>query len=101
MIDVNYPPAIIGLCEILLELPPTSQAPLPQTWIIGKNRALALLQSLTSSPRGWNLPEAWLALSRAFELEKDVTNAKNALWKVIELEDAKGVRPFTELPRIL
>ncbi|PWW77446.1 hypothetical protein C7212DRAFT_350992 [Tuber magnatum] len=101
MIDVNYPPAIIGLCEILLELPPTPQVPLPQTWIIGKNRALALLQSLTSSPRGWNLPEAWFALSRAFELEKDVKNAKNALWKVIEFEDAKGVRPFTELPRIL
>ncbi|KAG0634951.1 hypothetical protein HOY80DRAFT_486123 [Tuber brumale] len=101
MIDVNYPPAIIGLCEILLELPPTLQGPLPQTWIIGKNRALALLQSLTSSPRGWNIPEAWFALSKAFELEKDVKNAKNALWKVIELEDAKGVRPFTELPRIL
>ncbi|CUS12006.1 unnamed protein product [Tuber aestivum] len=101
MIDVNYPPAIIGLCEILLELPPTPQVPLPQTWVTGKNRALALLQSLTSSPRGWNLPEAWLALSRAFELEKDIKNAKAALWKVIEYEDAKGVRPFTELPRML
>ncbi|RPB02086.1 hypothetical protein L873DRAFT_1802499 [Choiromyces venosus 120613-1] len=101
MIDVDYPPAIIGLCEILLELPPTAQVPLPQAWIIGKNRALALLQSLTSSPRGWNLPEAWFALSRAFELEKDVKNAKSALWKVIELEDSRGVRSFTELPRML
>lgn len=98
----------MGLSQILLDIPhpipatqPPSQEPF-QSHLIGRNRALALLQSLTSSPRGWNMPEAWFELSRAFEMEKDIKNAKSALWKVIELEDVRGVRSYgCVYPRII
>jgi hypothetical protein len=108
MVDVNYPPAIVGLSQILLDIPhpiPATQPPTQepfQSQLIGKNRALSLLQSLTSSSRGWNMPEAWFALSKAFEMEKDIKSAKSALWKVVELEDARGVRAFGNIsPRII
>lgn len=56
------------------------------------NRALGLLEKLVATAHGWDIAEAWLLLSDALEKAGEVGRAKDALWRVVELEDGTGVR---------
>lgn len=60
--------------------------------LAARDRAYALLSSLVRTYAGHALPEAWLVLARAYELSGQVEEAKGALWRVVELEDTRGVR---------
>lgn len=116
--DVDHPGAIVALSQILLDIVPSppsspSLSPLPQKtpndrpklpaqlqtkeeneadFLIRRNRALGLLMACTSSPRGWDCSEAWYALADALERLGDADGAKISLWKVVGLEDKRGVR---------
>ena len=100
-VDVDHPLATVGLANILLDIstpttndepPATCSAESEDGILISRNRALGLLQQLTGSPRGWDAPEAWFALAKAYELGGELERAKVALWKCIALEDCRGVR---------
>lgn len=122
--DVNHPGAVVALSQILLDIVPSSSSPVPppqkiasdrpklptqlQTkeeneadFMIRQNRALGLLRACTNSPRGWDCSEAWYALADVLEKQGDVDDAKRALWKVVGLEDARGVRRLGTGVRIL
>lgn len=62
--------------------------------LAARDRALGLLEKLVGSVNGWNSSEAWMLLSEVLENTGEIDRAKQALWKVIELEDATGVRGF-------
>lgn len=68
--------------------------------LAARDRAYALLSSLVRTYGGHALPEAWVALARAYELSGQIEEAKEALWKAIELEDTTGVRPWGEVFRV-
>ncbi|KAK3117538.1 hypothetical protein LTR53_000964 [Teratosphaeriaceae sp. CCFEE 6253] len=59
-----------------------------------RDRAYMLLSSLTKLGTGWDNPEAWFTLARAYELSREVGQAKRALWWVVELEESKPMRPW-------
>lgn len=65
--------------------------------LASRDRAYMLLSTLTRLGTGWNNPEAWLALARAYELSGQVKKAKEALWWVVELEENRPVRPWSEV----
>ena len=56
-----------------------------------------LLSNVTKLGSGWDNPQAWLTLARSHELSKQIGKAKQALWWVIELEDNKPMRPWSEV----
>jgi cargo-transport protein YPP1 len=60
--------------------------------LAARDRAYMLLSTLTKLGSGWDNPEAWLLLARAYELKGQVSKAKQALWWVVELEDSRGLR---------
>lgn len=119
-IDADHPGAIVALSQILLDIvpslslpSPSAPPPLPQKipsdrpklpaqlqtkdeneadFLMRQNRALGLLMACTSSPRGWDCSEAWYALAEVLERQGDAHSAKRALWKVVGLEDGRGVR---------
>jgi hypothetical protein len=101
-VDIDHPLATIGLSNLLLNIstPSTSNdksvttcaAESEDDTLISRNRALGLLQQLTNSPRGWDAPEAWFALAKAYELGDELGRAKAALWKCVALEDCRGIR---------
>ena len=62
-----------------------------------RDRAYMLLSNLTRLGTGWDCSEAWYTLARAHELSHQVTRAKQALWWVVELEEAKPMRPWHEV----
>ncbi|KAK4569963.1 hypothetical protein LTR86_002933 [Recurvomyces mirabilis] len=62
--------------------------------LAARDRAYMLLSSLTKLGTGWDLPEAWLVLARAYELSGQLGKAKEALWWVVELEEGRGIRGF-------
>lgn len=62
-----------------------------------RDRAYGLLTTLTKLGSGWDNSEAWLALSRAYEQSEQITKAKEVLWWVIELEDRRPVRHWSDL----
>lgn len=70
--------------------PPEDPTLLPR--LAARDRAYGLLSSLTKSGRGWDCAEAWFALARACEDSGQVSRAREALWWVVELEEARGVR---------
>lgn len=57
-----------------------------------RDRAYGLLSSLTKLPLGWDDPEAWYALARAYEESGQIEKAKEALWTVVGLEDTRPLR---------
>lgn len=114
-VDVDHAGAIVALSQILLDIVPSPVSPcltlqkipsdrpkLPtqlQTkeenetdFMIRQNRVLGLLMACTSSSRGWDCSEAWHALAELLERQGDTDGAKKALWKVVGLEDGRGVR---------
>ncbi|KXJ94544.1 hypothetical protein Micbo1qcDRAFT_193689 [Microdochium bolleyi] len=62
--------------------------------LAARDRAYGLLASLTRLGTGWNNSEAWFALARAYEESSQPDKAKDALWWCVELEEAKGIRPW-------
>ncbi|WPG97453.1 Hypothetical protein R9X50_00022800 [Acrodontium crateriforme] len=64
--------------------------------LAARDRAYMLLSNLTKLGTGWNDPEAWLTLARSHELSGQIGKAKQALWWVVELEDSKPIRPWSE-----
>lgn len=78
------------------QLPPPHRAtslPLNDR-LAARDRAHGLLSGLTKLGSGWNYPEAWLALARAYEESEQVEKARDALWWCVELEDGRGVREW-------
>ena len=61
-----------------------------------RDRAYMLLSTLTRLGNGWDNAEAWLTLARAHELSKQVGKAKQALWWVVELEENRTMRHWSE-----
>lgn len=59
-----------------------------------RDRASMLLTALTKLGTGAQSPEAWLALARSHELSGQTGRAKKALWWVVRLEEARGVRDW-------
>lgn len=136
-LDVNHSLAIVGLSQVLFEIPTNStpsSAPVPTdipvdavthpsasplkaapvrsnniteeestvTSLAATNRALGLLEHVTNSNHGWDISEAWFALARAYELGGETGRARKALWRCVELEDARAVRAWRNIkPRII
>ncbi|KAK3679578.1 hypothetical protein LTR37_021397 [Vermiconidia calcicola] len=78
---------------------PIHQGPTPAELnrLAARDRAYMLLSSLTHLGKGWDNSEAWYTLARAHELSKQIGKAKQALWWVVELEENKPVRPWSEV----
>lgn len=136
-LNVNHSLAIVGLSQLLLEIPinsTPSSAPVATndtvdtvarpctsslkatpvgsnniteeestlTSLALTNRALGLLEHVTNSNHGWDISEAWFALARAYELGGETGRARRALWRCVELEDARAVRGWRNVkPRII
>lgn len=60
--------------------------------IAARDRAYGLLSSLTKLGTGWDFADAWLALGRAYEQSGEYDEARKALWRCVELEDARPIR---------
>ena len=60
--------------------------------LAARDRAYMLLSTLTRLGTGWENSEAWFTLARAHELSHQVGKAKQALWWVVELEEARPMR---------
>ncbi len=65
--------------------------------LAARDRAYGLLSALTKSGLGWDCSEAWFALARAYEQSGEVEKAKEALWWVVELEEGRGVRGWSNI----
>ncbi|KAK4961009.1 hypothetical protein LTR10_001498 [Elasticomyces elasticus] len=65
--------------------------------LAARDRAYMLLTTLTKLGSGWDCPEAWIALARAHELSGQIGKAKKALWWVVELEESRAMRDWSEV----
>ncbi|KAK3717835.1 hypothetical protein LTR37_005606 [Vermiconidia calcicola] len=65
--------------------------------LAARDRAYMLLSSLTHLGKGWDNSEVWYTLARAHELSKQIGKAKQELWWVVELEENKPIRPWSEV----
>lgn len=74
-----------------------STAPDRLSRLAARDRAYGLLSALTKSGTGWHNSEAWFALARAYEESGQVEKAKESLWWVVELEEARGVRAWSNI----
>ncbi len=63
--------------------------------LAARDRAYGLLSTLTKLGSGWDNSEAWYALARATELSGEIERAKELLWYVVELEDTRPVRHWS------
>ncbi|KAF4547961.1 Hypothetical protein D9617_33g038250 [Elsinoe fawcettii] len=72
----------------------TEPSPEELNRIAARDRAYMLLSSLTKLGEGWDNAEAWFHLSRAHELMGQTEKAEACLWWVVQLEDARPVRPW-------
>ncbi|KLO89682.1 uncharacterized protein LW93_1743 [Fusarium fujikuroi] len=62
--------------------------------LAARDRAYALLSTLTKLGSGWNSSEAWFTLGRAYEESGQPDKAKEVLWWCVELEEGTGVRDW-------
>lgn len=62
--------------------------------LAARDRAYALLSTLTKLGSSWNNSEAWFALARAHEESGQPDKAKEVLWWCVELEEGTGVRDW-------
>ncbi|KAL6713196.1 hypothetical protein ACLMJK_009317 [Lecanora helva] len=87
-----YPPTLSPLPSppTHTSLPPSTPDLLPR--LAARDRAYGLLSQLTKSGQGWDNGEAWMALSRAFEVSGMAEEAVRALWWVVEVAEGRGVR---------
>ena len=65
--------------------------------LAARDRAYGLLSNLTRQGTGWDDSEAWFALARAHELGGQVEKAKEILWYVVELEDRRPIRHWSNI----
>ena len=65
--------------------------------LAARDRAYALLSSLTKLGTSWDNSEAWYALSRAYEAGEQVEKLKEVLWWCIELEDRRPIRHWSNI----
>ena len=65
--------------------------------LAARDRAYGLLSNLTRLGTGWDDSEAWFALARAHELGGQVEKAKEILWYVVELEDRRPIRHWSNV----
>ena len=77
---------------------PTNGDPSPETLsaISARDRAYLLLLQMTESGKGWDSVEAWSAMARVWELSGEEEKAIEASWRVVELEDHRGVRSWRD-----
>lgn len=62
--------------------------------LAARDRAYALLSTLTKLGSSWNSSEAWFTLARAHEESGQLDKAKEVLWWCVELEEGSGVRDW-------
>lgn len=62
--------------------------------LAARDRACALLSTVTKLGSSWNSSEAWFALARAHEESGQPDKAKDVLWWCVELEEGTGVRDW-------
>lgn len=99
----KLPESLAGTAQTAYTLPTTSQiqtanpSPRDLSRLAARDRAYALLSSLTKLSTGWHSSEAWLTLARAYELSGQVDKAKESLWWTVELENSRPVRPWSEV----
>ncbi|CAK7205543.1 hypothetical protein SEUCBS139899_008320 [Sporothrix eucalyptigena] len=81
------------------ELPPPYKASSlpPIDRLAARDRAFALLSSLTKLGSSWNNSEAWFALARAHEESGQPDKAKEVLWWCVELEESAAARPWSSI----
>jgi len=60
--------------------------------LAARDRAYFLLSTLTKLGAGWDYPEAWSELARAYEASGQTEKAKEMLWWCVELEDSRPLR---------
>jgi hypothetical protein len=60
--------------------------------LAARDRAYFLLSTLTKLGAGWDYPEAWSGLARAYEASGQTEKAKEMLWWCVELEDSRPLR---------
>ena len=60
--------------------------------LAARDRAYALLLSLTKLGTGWDSSGAWFTLARAYEESGQMGKAREVLWWCIELEDTVPIR---------
>lgn len=65
--------------------------------LAARDRAYGLLSTLTKLGTGWDNTEAWYTLARAYEESGEVEKQKQVLWWVVELEDARPLRHWTNV----
>ncbi|PSK56654.1 hypothetical protein B9Z65_6278 [Elsinoe australis] len=73
---------------------PTDPSPAELNRTAARDRAYQLLITVTKLGEAWDDAEAWFNLSRAHELMGQMDKAESCLWWVVELEDARPVRPW-------
>lgn len=94
-IDRDYPLAIIGLSNLVLES--------TEIFISEKdsNAAIArvkiLLELLTEKFNSSMISEVWFLLSKIYEKYGDKKRFRNSLWKSVELEETRPIRDFTNI----
>ena len=71
---------------------PNPSTPEELNRLAARDRAYSLLSSLTKLGSGWDYPEAWFALARAYEEGGQIDKAKEVLWWTVELEDSRPIR---------
>lgn len=62
--------------------------------LAARDRAYALLSTLTKLGSSWNSSEAWFTLARAHEESGQLDKAKEVLWWCVELEEGSGIRDW-------
>lgn len=72
----------------------TDATPAELNRIAARARATGMLSALTKLGESWADSELWYVLARAYELSGQNARAKECLWWVIKLEDAKPLRPW-------
>jgi hypothetical protein len=65
--------------------------------LAARDRAYGLLTTLSKLGTGWNYPEAWFALARAYELGGQLDKSRECLWWCVELEEGRAVRDWSEV----
>lgn len=86
---VSVLPAVIPLSEATLDK------------VAARNRAIGLLEKLVTTGRGWDLAEGWFLLAQALLKAGEIERAKQALWRVVDLEDSNGVRRWGSCARFV
>lgn len=94
-INPDHVPATVYLCQIYLtsEASSTTQG---EKKVDGQNVDLAagLLSDLTNGP-GWDVPEAWYYLAKAYKLQGRRDRERECLNFALTLSQRRGVRDIT------